>query len=111
MNAGWHRTTRTRFPYRSQASLLLPSSTFGLKTMKPYLVLLASQLLISPAYADVSISTDKLEVTDDCVRLETSNVKIDSDDCKSGKGKKHEHENRSVHGDNNPGKGHDKSKK
>ncbi|MBP8038974.1 MAG: hypothetical protein KAY67_00360 [Aeromonadaceae bacterium] len=42
----------------------------------------------------------------DCSSLKIGDTTIRSDGCQSKKGKSKE--NRSVHGDNNPGKGHDK---
>ncbi|MGL4207443.1 MAG: hypothetical protein ACRCRW_15170 [Aeromonadaceae bacterium] len=47
----------------------------------------------------------------DCSSLKIGDVTIKSDGCQSDEWKKGKSkENRSVHGDNNPGKGHDKSK-
>ena len=44
----------------------------------------------------------------DCSSIKLGDVVIKSDGCGEGSGKSKE--NRSVHGDNNPGKGHDKYK-
>ena len=44
----------------------------------------------------------------DCSSIKLGDVVIKSDGCGEGSGKSKE--NRSVHGDNNPGKGHDKNK-
>ncbi|GGA97416.1 hypothetical protein [Agarivorans gilvus] len=71
-------------------------------------------LLLLPvwlAQADVSVSTDKLEINKDCIRLDGDNVQMQSKDCQSDNKGKGDKENRSVHGDNNPGKGHDKNNK
>ena len=54
----------------------------------------------------------KMEISKDCLKLEGDNVQIKSEDCQSSKFKdKDDNENRSVNGDNNPGKGHSKDKK
>lgn len=80
--------------------------------MKQILLLTAVLLPLSPAYADITVKTNNFELSDDCVRLSADNVSIESDDCKSkkwdGKDKKG---NASIHGDDNPGKGHNKAKK
>lgn len=44
----------------------------------------------------------------DCSSIKLGDVVIKSDGC--GEGSSKSKENRSVHGDNNPGKGHDKQK-
>ncbi|WP_394240310.1 CG2 omega domain protein [Vibrio astriarenae] len=63
------------------------------------------------ASADVTISGDKMELSKDCLRLEGDNVKITSEECKSSKNKHDKDgDNRSVHSDDNPGKGHGKKK-
>ncbi|QRG77470.1 hypothetical protein [Citrobacter sp. R56] len=83
--------------------------------------LLLSLLMTAPALADVSINSDGIRVSMDredeinewknkhkneCSSVTIGGVKVTSDGCSDGKNK----ENRSVHGDNNPGKGHDKNK-
>lgn len=82
--------------------------------------LLLSLLLTAPAMADIRINSDSIKVNVDredeikdwkakhkneCSSIEIGGVKVTSDGCSSKK-----HENSSVHGDNNPGKGHDKNK-
>ncbi|KHT61995.1 CG2 omega domain protein [Photobacterium gaetbulicola] len=60
------------------------------------------------ATADVKISGDGFEISKDCLKLESENVKITSEECEQWKKNQ---ENRSVHGDDNPGKGNKKDKK
>lgn len=80
--------------------------------MKKSLLLAALLLPCSVAYADISISTDKMEVSKDCLKMDGDNIKIKSEDCDPEKGKgQMDGENRSVHGDDNPGQGHNKDKK
>lgn len=77
--------------------------------MRNLLLILAALLLpVSASYADISIKTDNLELSEDCVSYESKRVKIESEECdsKHHKGKS----NRSVHGKDNPGKGHEKKK-
>ncbi len=72
-------------------------------------LLIASLLLpFSIAQAEITISTDKIELSKDCMKLDGDNIQVKSDDCSSGKFDKDDKENRSVHGDDNPGQGHDK---
>lgn len=75
-------------------------------------ILIAAVLFpLSLAQAEITISTDKLELSKDCKKLDGDNIQVKSDNCKSDKFDKGDKENRSVHGDNNPGKGHDKKDK
>ncbi|MDA8479686.1 hypothetical protein NNO04_13350 [Citrobacter sp. Awk 4] len=82
--------------------------------------LLLSLLMTGPALADVSINSNGVRVSMDredeinewknkhkneCSSVTIGGVKVTSDGCSSK-----DKENRSVHGDNNPGKGHDKNK-
>lgn len=81
--------------------------------LKKLLLIAFTLLPISYAQADVSISGDGFELSKDCLKLESNNIKINSEDCSDGKGKsKGDKQNSSVHGDNNPGKGNkDKKEK
>ncbi|MHA7229804.1 CG2 omega domain protein [Vibrio campbellii] len=80
--------------------------------MKKLLLLAAVLMPLAPAaYADITIKGDDFELSEDCLRLSGDNVSIKSDDCSSGKRDKDHKGNASVHGDDNPGKGHDKGKK
>ncbi|MGF1735478.1 CG2 omega domain protein [Photobacterium satsumensis] len=65
-------------------------------------------LVIGGVNADVKISGDGFELSKDCLKLESDNVKITSEECEQWKKNQ---ENRSVHGDDNPGKGNKKDKK
>lgn len=71
-------------------------------------VCLFALTLSSGAAADVKISGDGFELSKDCLKLESDNVKITSEECEQWKKNQ---ENRSVHGDDNPGKGNKKDKK
>lgn len=89
-------------------------------TMK-HAALLLALLVGSPAWAglqinsnDVRINVDEDDVDewkdkhdDNCSTVEIGNVKVSNDECD---GKNKHKENSSVHGDNNPGKGHNKNK-
>ncbi|MDF2153773.1 CG2 omega domain protein [Vibrio sp. CAU 1672] len=79
--------------------------------MKNLLLIAALLVPVATASAEVKVSGKGIELSKDCVRVEGENVSIKSDDCKSGKYGDREHENRSIHGDNNPGQGHNKDKK
>ncbi|MGR5067075.1 MULTISPECIES: CG2 omega domain protein [Vibrio] len=82
--------------------------------MTKLLLLTAVLMPLAPAYANITIKGDDFELSEDCLRLNGDNVSIKSDDCSSGKnnkGNKGDKGNSSIHGDDNPGKGHDKSKK
>lgn len=77
-------------------------------------ILLTTTFMLVPfsiAQAEITVSTDNIEISKDCIKLEGENVTVKSDDCRSDKFDKDKHENRSIHGDNNPGKGHDKDKR
>ncbi|EPF7976785.1 CG2 omega domain protein [Vibrio harveyi] len=77
--------------------------------MKKLLLLAAVLMPLAPAaYADITIKGDDFELSEDCLRLDGDNVSIKSDDCsgKHDKGKG----NASIHGDDNPGKGHGNDK-
>lgn len=82
--------------------------------------LLLSLLMTAPALADVRINADGVRINVDredeindwkskhkneCSSVEIGGVKVTSDGCSDKN-----NGNRSVHGDNNPGKGHDKNK-
>ncbi|MGR5092150.1 CG2 omega domain protein [Vibrio maritimus] len=77
--------------------------------MRNLLLILAALLLpVSASYASISIKTDNLELSEDCVSYESDRVRIESEECD---GKHHKNkDNRSAHGKNNPGKGHGKKK-
>ncbi len=78
---------------------------------KKVLMITAAVLFpLSAAYADITVTGDNIEISKNCIKLESENVTVKTDDCRSDKFDKDKHENRSVHGDNNPGKGHDKGK-
>ena len=80
--------------------------------MKKTVVYLVAFILfpVSAVHAEITVSGDNIEISKDCIKLESENVTVKTDDCRSDKFDKKDHENRSVHGDNNPGKGHDKDK-
>lgn len=73
---------------------------------------LCALLPLSVAQADVTIKGDRMEISDDCRKIEGDKMTLRSEDCedRSKGGNKNKGENRSVHGDDNPGKGHDKDK-
>ncbi|BCN24718.1 CG2 omega domain protein [Vibrio alfacsensis] len=79
--------------------------------MKKLLLLTAMLMPLAPAYADITIKGDGFELSEDCLRLDGDNVSVKSDDCSSKKHGKDHKGNASVHGNDNPGKGHDKDKK
>ncbi|MCW8328791.1 CG2 omega domain protein [Photobacterium sp. SDRW27] len=66
-------------------------------------------LSLGSAQADVKISGDGFELSKDCLKLESDNVKISSEECEEWK--KKNKGNSSVHGDNNPGQGNKKDQK
>jgi hypothetical protein len=77
--------------------------------MRNLLLIFAALLLpVSASYASISIKGDNLELSKDCISYESKRVKIESEECdsKHRKGKN----DRSVHGKDNPGKGHGKKK-
>jgi len=72
-------------------------------------LLILSLLCISLAHAEVTVSTDKVKISNDCLRVNSDGISVKTGDCDSrGKGSQG---NRSVHGDDNPGRGHDKQHK
>ncbi|HHX8272059.1 TPA: CG2 omega domain protein [Vibrio diabolicus] len=83
--------------------------------MKKALLLAAILLPLASAHAEISVKGDGFELSNDCVRLSGDNVSIKSDDCSSKQWKDKDNKgnkgNSSVHGDDNPGKGHNKDKK
>ncbi|PSU33550.1 CG2 omega domain protein [Photobacterium lutimaris] len=76
--------------------------------MSRYVACLATLLVSIGVSANVKISGDGFEISKDCLKLESDNVKITSEECEQWKKNQ---ENRSVHGDDNPGKGNKKDKK
>ncbi|MCL9773797.1 CG2 omega domain protein [Vibrio methylphosphonaticus] len=77
--------------------------------MRKLIFILTAMLLpVSISYASISIKGDHLELSEDCINYESKRVKIESEECdsKHRKGKN----DRSVHGKDNPGKGHGKKK-
>ncbi|HHF2912183.1 CG2 omega domain protein [Vibrio parahaemolyticus] len=80
--------------------------------MKKALLLAAIIMPLASAHAEISVKGDGFELSNDCVRLSGDNVSIKSDDCSSKQWKDKDNKgNSSVHGDDNPGKGHNKDKK
>ena len=75
---------------------------------KLILILTAMLLPVSISYASISIKGDHLELSEDCISYESKRVKIESEECDNKHRK--EKSNRSVHGKDNPGKGHGKKK-
>lgn len=73
-------------------------------------ILLAALLPLASAQAAIKVSGGGFELRQECIELTTANVKISSDECSSGKAHKGKNGNRSIHGDNNPGKGHKQGK-
>lgn len=84
-------------------------------------VLLLSMCLAAPAWAGIQIDSNGIHVNvdnqtevrkwkekhkNDCSWIEIGGVKVTSDGC-TGK-ENQNNQNRSVHGNNNPGKGHNK---
>ncbi|MCG9789226.1 CG2 omega domain protein [Vibrio barjaei] len=75
---------------------------------KLLIILLTTFVPVSASFADISIKTDKLELSEDCISYESDRVRIESEECDS---KHHKNKkDRSSHGKNNPGKGHGKKK-
>lgn len=80
--------------------------------MKKLMVLLG--LLLLPVYfaqADGSEAKGKMALDKDCVAKNGEQLQIQAKDCQPKQKAKADKENRSIHGDNNPGKGHDKNTK
>ncbi|MGR5285698.1 CG2 omega domain protein [Vibrio maritimus] len=73
---------------------------------------LGALLPLSAAQADVTIKGDRMEISDDCRKIEGDVMTLRSEDCEDGSkgGNKNKGDNRSIHGDDNPGKGHGKDK-
>ncbi|MGV2988926.1 CG2 omega domain protein [Vibrio sp. E150_011] len=73
---------------------------------------------LSMAHADLTIKSDRMEISEDCRQVKGDVMTLKSEDCDdssngSSKDKGNgmsKGNNRSIHGDDNPGKGHDKSK-
>jgi hypothetical protein len=69
-------------------------------------LLILTLLSVSLAHAQVTVSTDKVKISNDCLRVNAEGVSVKTGDCDNrGKGPQG---NRSIHGGNNPGRGHDK---
>ncbi|EJG1082298.1 CG2 omega domain protein [Vibrio parahaemolyticus] len=80
--------------------------------MKKLLLLAAVLLPFASAHAEITVKGDDFELSKDCVRLSGDNISVKSDDCSSKSwDDKDKKGNASVHGDDNPGKGHNKDKK
>ncbi|CAH0531363.1 hypothetical protein CTH30272_03600 [Allocatenococcus thiocycli] len=79
--------------------------------MKKFLLLAAVLLPFASAHAEITVKGDDFELSKDCVRLSGDNISVKSDDCTSKNWDKDKKGNSSVHGDGNPGKGHNKDKK
>lgn len=72
-------------------------------------LLVVPLLSVSLAHAEVTVSTDKVRISNDCLRVNSDGISVKTGDCDSrGRGPQG---NRSVHGENNPGRGHDKQNK
>ncbi|GMQ46393.1 CG2 omega domain protein [Vibrio sp. 10N] len=73
---------------------------------------LGALIPLSAAQADITIKGDRMEISDDCRQIEGDVMTLRSEDCdeRSKGGNKGKGENRSIHGDDNPGKGHDRNK-
>ncbi|USD61783.1 CG2 omega domain protein [Vibrio sp. SCSIO 43140] len=84
-----------------------------MKTLLP--LSLALLFSLPMAHADVTIKGDRMEISEDCRKIEGEVMTLRSEDCESDSKGSHKNkgkgENRSVHGDDNPGKGHDKKNK
>ena len=72
-------------------------------------LLAAALLCVSAVHAETTLSVGDVKISNDCVDVKSGDVSVKSGDC--GGKDKGSHENRSVHGDDNPGRGHDKQKK
>ena len=79
--------------------------------MNKFILLAVLLIPLTSAYADITLEGDNFELSDDCMRLGGDNLSITSEDCASGKHDSKHKDNASVHGGDNPGKGHDKDKK
>lgn len=76
--------------------------------MKKTLLALAI-FYVTVVHGETTISVGDVKIGNDCVDVKSGDVSVKSGDC--GGKKKGTRENRSIHGDNNPGQGHDKQKK
>ena len=89
------------------------------------LLLMILSVVSVPTLAGISIDSNGIQIntndsnevqkwkdkhSQDCSSLKIGDVTIKSDGCANGDSDGKNKENRSVHGDNNPGKGHDKQK-
>jgi len=89
------------------------------------LLLMILRVVSVPTLAGISIDSNGIQIntddsnevkkwkdkhSQDCSSLKIGDVTIKSDGCANGDSNGKNKENRSVHGDNNPGKGHDKQK-
>ena len=89
------------------------------------LLLMILSVVSVPTLAGISIDSNGIQIntndsnevqkwkdkhSQDCSSLKIGDVTVNSDGCANGDSDGKNKENRSVHGDNNPGKGHDKQK-
>ena len=89
------------------------------------LLLVILVALSAPTMAGIAIDSNGIQIntndsnevdqwkeqhSQDCSSMKMGDVTIKSDGCANGDSDGKNKQNRSVHGDNNPGKGHDKSK-
>ncbi len=89
------------------------------------LLLMILSVVSVPTLAGISIDSNGIQIntndsnevqkwkdkhSQDCSSLKIGDVTVKSDGCANGDSNGKNKENRSVHGDNNPGKGHDKQK-
>ena len=89
------------------------------------LLLMILSVVSVPTLAGISIDSNGIQIntndsnevqkwkdkhSQDCSSLKIGGVTVNSDGCANGDSDGKNKENRSVHGDNNPGKGHDKQK-
>ncbi|MEI8592835.1 CG2 omega domain protein [Photobacterium sp. Hal280] len=79
--------------------------------MKFSLYIISALVPFSVAVAEVTVSGENIEINRDCIRIDSNNVKIRSDDCDTKNKINKNNDNRSVQGNDNPGQGHDKNKK
>ncbi|WP_120512007.1 CG2 omega domain protein [Photobacterium salinisoli] len=79
--------------------------------MKLSLYIISALVPFSVAVAEITVSGENIEINKDCIRIDSNNVKIRSDDCDEQNKVNKNNDNRSVQGDHNPGQGHDKDKK
>lgn len=67
------------------------------------LIALLTLLFANPTTAEITIKGNGFELSNDCLKMEGENFLIRTDECDEWR--KNHHDNRSVHGDDNPGKG------